>query len=116
MQSIWIEIPATDLERANRFYAAVFGHDAPPVDAQETRSIAIIEGTPSVSLNRTEGFVPSPDGALPYFAVEDLGVAVDAVVAHGGRVIEAPNERPGLGHFALVGDSEGNALYLFAAS
>ncbi len=116
MQAIWIEIPVADLARAKAYYEAVFGHDSTEVVEQEERTITVIEGTPSVSLNQTAGFRPSADGTLAYFHVDDLDAAVAAVTAHAGSVVEPPTERPGLGRFALVTDSEGNALYLHGAS
>lgn len=116
MQAIWIEIPVADLDRARGFYAAVFGIDPPEVVEQETRRIVVIDGAPSVSLNETPGFTPTADGSLPYFHVEDLDAALAAVAASGGAVAEPATERPGLGRFALVHDSEGNALYLHGAA
>ncbi len=112
MHSIWIEIPATDLDRAAAFYSAVFGHVTPDALIDSERTNVVIPGTPTVSLNRTADFDPSPLGSLPYFHVDDLDAPMAATVAHGGTIIEAKNERGGHGWFAEVGDSEGNAFYL----
>lgn len=112
MNTIWIELPVIDLERAAAFYSAVFGHDTPEAATDADRSILIIPGTPTVSLNRTANFVPTTLGSLPYFHVDDLDAALDATLSHGGTIIEARSERPGHGWFAEVTDSEGNAFYL----
>lgn len=112
MHAIGIEIPATDLRRAKRFYESVFGHAPTDVLMEEGRVRTIIEGTPGIFLNQTAGFTPSTEGSLPYFHVEDLDAAVVAVTAAGGRVLQAPAPRGDLGRFAHVLDSEGNALYL----
>lgn len=115
MQAIWIEVPVADLARAKQFYEAVFGHAPTDVLEQETRAITVIDGQPSVSLTKTDGFTASTDGSLPYFHVDDLDAAVTAAARYGGTVIEPASERPGLGRFALVTDSEGNGLYLHGA-
>lgn len=117
MNSIWIEIPVADLARAKAFYESVFEHAPTEVVDDGTREITIIDGQPSVSLNRTAGFTPSPDGALPYFHLDGpIGAALDRVTAAGGAVVEPAAARGDLGLFALVTDSEGNALCLHAAS
>jgi hypothetical protein len=115
MHAIWIEIPASDLERAKAFYESVFGHAATGVSGDGTRRITIIEGTPTVSLNQTAGFRPSTDGSIPYFHVEEpLSGALERVAAAGGRVLEPATVRGDLGVFSLVADTEGNSLYLHA--
>lgn len=117
MNAIWIEIPVADLARAKSFYESVFEHAPTEVTDDGTRAITIIDGQPTVSLNRTEGFTPSPDGVLPYFHLDGpLDAAVARVTAAGGAVVEPPAARGDLGLFALVTDSEGNALTLHAAS
>ncbi|MBJ7519695.1 MAG: VOC family protein [Solirubrobacteraceae bacterium] len=116
MQAIWIEIPVADLDRARRFYETVFRLDGTTVIEQDVRRIVVIEGEPNVSLNETPGFVPTAAGSLPYFHVDDLDAAISAVSAAGGTIAEAVTERPDLGRFALVHDSEGNALYLHGAA
>ncbi|MFG2887339.1 VOC family protein [Streptomyces sp. NPDC048297] len=116
MQTIWIEIPAEDLERAKRFYEAVFQHEPTEIVDMGVRRITILPGTPSVSLNQTDGFVPSTLGALPYFHVDEpLSEALERVTANGGSVVDPTEERPGNGFFALVLDSEGNAVTLHSA-
>jgi len=115
MHAIWIEIPVADLQRAKRFYEAVFGHPATEVIEQPERTITIIPGEPTVSLNQTAGFEPSPLGSLPYFHVDDLPGALGILTAAGGNVVEPAHERPGNGWFAHVTDPEGNAFYLHGA-
>jgi len=116
VNAIWIEIPVADLARAKRFYEAVFEHAPTDVLDDGTRAITVVDGQPTVSLNRTEGFRPSADGSLPYFHLDGpLDAALARVVEHGGRVVEPVTARGDLGLFALVADSEGNAFYLHAA-
>lgn len=117
MQTIWIEIPVADTDRAARFYAAVFGHGPTEVVDDGTRRFTVLPGTPPVSLNRTAGFTPSADGALPYFHLDGgLDPVLARVAAAGGTVVQPGAERPGLGVFALVLDTEGNLLTLHSES
>ncbi len=117
MHAIWIEIPVADLARAKAFYESVFGHAATAVTDDGTRAITIIDGQPTVSLNQTAGFTPSAAGSLPYFHVDEpLDGALGRVSAAGGAIVEPATARGDLGLFALVTDSEGNALYLHATS
>lgn len=112
MNTIAIEIPATDLHRAKHFYETVFGHAPTDVIEQDGRVRTVISGTPGIFLNQTAGFTPTADGSLPYFHVDDLDTAVRAVADAGGRVLDPPTARADLGRFAHVLDSEGNGLYL----
>lgn len=117
MHAIWIEIPVADIDRAKGFYEAVFEHAPTEVVKQEERTITIIPGEPTVSLNQAAGFEPSAVGSLPYFHLEGpLDDALSRVAAAGGRIVEAAAARGDLGLFALVTDTEGNGLYLHAAS
>lgn len=112
MIAIWIELPASDIERARTFYQNVLGAGPAEIQDDGRRRIVIFEGSPYVSLNQTQDFTPSADGPLPYFDVANLDEAVAAVPGHGGSIVEPPHERPGLGRFSLIRDSEGNSVYL----
>jgi uncharacterized protein len=117
MNSVWLEIPVRDLARAKAFYEAVFEHAPTEVLSEDGRQITVIEGQPTVSLNQTPGFVPTDQGSLPYFHLDGpIADALDRVTRAGGRVVEPATPRADRGLFSLVTDSEGNALYLHAAS
>lgn len=117
MKTIWIELAALDIDRANRFYAAVFGHDPLNVARGDGRAIVIIPGEPVVSLNETTGFLPDGHGTLPYFDVDaSVSDAVATVIEAGGSVVESISERPGYGFFALVADTEGNHFYVHSST
>ncbi len=111
MNTIWVELPATDLERAKAFYEAVFQHPPTEIIVDGPRRITTLPGTPSVSLNETAGFTPTREGSLPYFHVDEpLSGALARVSEAGGSIIEATAQRGDNGFFALVVDSEGNGL------
>lgn len=117
MNTVWIEIPVTDLSRAAAFYAAVFEHTPGEVLSEGGRQIVVIEGQPTVSLNQTPGFVPTASGSLPYFHLDgNLADVLTRVTAAGGSVVEPAAAREDRGMFSLVTDTEGNGMYLHAAS
>ena len=117
MNTVWVEIPVLDLSRAKAFYESVFEHAPTEVLAEDGRRITLIEGTPTVSLNETAGFVPSEQGSLPCFHLDGpLADALARVTAAGGRIVEPATARADRGLFSLVVDSEGNAFYLHAAA
>ena len=65
MNAIWIEIPVADLARAKRFYEAVFEHAPTDVVDDGTRAITVVDGQPTVSLNRTEASARRRTGRCP---------------------------------------------------
>lgn len=117
MHAIWIEFPAADLARAKAFYEAVFQHDPTDILSEGARSITVIPGEPTVSLNQVDGFTPTTAGSLPYFHLEEsLAAVLDRVTRAGGRVLEDAHARGDNGFFAQVQDTEGNALYVHSAA
>ncbi len=117
MQTIWIELPALDIERARDFYATVFGHEPTPVNDDGTRAMTVNPGLPTVSLNQTAGFEPGAHGPLPVFDLDEpLSPVVQRALAAGARVVEPLNQRGEYGWFALLRDTEGNHVYLHSSA
>jgi len=110
------DIPADDVERARRFYEAVFqwrfSSFGPPdfyLIQTGTDEQPGIGG--SVSL-RHEPLAPG--GGLGAFectiSVDDLGATVAAVTANGGTTTMPPYTLTGVGQMAKFHDTEGNAV------
>ncbi len=98
-----IEFPADDPERARRFWAGFLEAELQPREEGEgwqTRS----EG-PAVGVH-ARGRGPGDSFSLPYFAVSDVGEALERVQALGGSVVH-PGER-----WAVCKDSEGTPFGL----
>lgn len=112
---VWYDIPASDLDRAVRFYSSVL---AAPVTKE------IVGGVPTAWLPTEDGevmgcicvvpgFKPSPDGVMIYFGVSGrLRAAVAAVRANGGTVQTDVHSIGQHGFRAEVLDSEGNCIAL----
>ena len=100
-----VEFPADDAERALRFWAGVLGVEVDP--RREGEGEGWQTRTEGAELGVHErGAGPGDRVSLPYFAVLDLGEALQRVVELGGSVIH-PGER-----WAICRDSEGSPFGL----
>ena len=98
-----IEFPADDPERARRFWAALLGDPLEPRhdgEGWQTRSATLPVGL------HARGRGPGDSFSLPYFAVNDLALALEQVEALGGNVVH-----PGSAS-AVCKDSEGSPFGL----
>jgi predicted enzyme related to lactoylglutathione lyase len=82
----YLEIPAADIPRSADFYTKVFGWgirqrpDGPP---------SFDDTTGQVSGRWVTGRPPSPQpGLLFYIMVDNVAATIDAVVAHGGKLVQ----------------------------
>lgn len=116
IQVAWVEIPVQDLERAVKFYAALFDAKFDIIEG-EMRRISIITaepGTVGVSLNKTANFVPGNKGLYVSFAAgSDIETFLSRAESAGGKVITKRGDLllPG-NYYASVQDTEGNIFGL----
>ena len=112
---IWFDVPATDIDRAIRFYAAVLGR---PVKKEEfngvpTGILPTADGGQQGCVVVVKDFKPSADGIMLYFDVNGrLKDAVAAVRANGGTVQTDIHSIAPYGFRSEVLDSEGNCIAL----
>lgn len=113
-----IEFPADDPERALAFWSAMLEAELKPrrPEQGEGWQTAVAPGaaggpaaTVAVGVHE-RGRGPGDSVSLPYFAVDDLEVALERVRELGGSVIH-PGER-----WAICRDSEGSPFGLAARS
>lgn len=113
--AVWFEIPASNFERAVKFYEAVF-----QVSLKRENiggDMAVFPGGDEAvngAVVSQAGYVPAVNGAVVYLnAGADLSPVLARAVAAGGSVITAKTALPpGMGHYAHFGDSEGNRVGL----
>jgi uncharacterized protein len=116
--AVWFEIPASNFERAVKFYEAVF-QVALKRQNMMGGDLAVFPGS-DTSVNGAvvsqDGYVPAVNGAVVYLNTgDDLTPYLKRAAAHGGSVIEPKTALPpGMGHFAHFGDTEGNRVGLFS--
>ncbi|WP_394843879.1 VOC family protein [Pendulispora brunnea] len=113
----WFEIPVNDLERAVRFYEAVFRIELKR-ERSEDLELAIfpsdqagVGGALSLSRHRA----PSPNGSLVYLnATGVLDEVLARIEGASGHVLLPKTNIGDPGFIALFSDSEGNVVGLHA--
>jgi len=106
----YLEIPATNIESSSAFYAAVFGWR---LRRRDDESLAFDDAVGEVSGTWVTGRPPSNQpGLLLYVMVDSVEAAVEAVVSHGGEIVQAiGGDAPEI--TARFRDPAGNVLGLY---
>ena len=82
----YIEIPAADVRRSADFYAGVLGWR---IRQRDDGATAFDDATGEVSGAWVTGRPPSPQpGLLIYVMVDSVAATVEAVIAHGGEIVQ----------------------------
>ena len=114
----WFEIPARDLDRAQRFYEALLGVrlQREAMGPQATLAIFPYEQPGAGGcLMQAPGLEPAAAGTLAYLGVPELDAVLARLDAAGGKLLTPKVTLPdGMGVFAHVQDSEGNRVGLHA--
>lgn len=116
----WFEIPTINLERAQKFYEAIFQIQLIPMEMPnfKMRMFPIEDPMNGIggALSNAEGFYkPSAtDGPLIYLnANPDVQIVLDRIEKAGGKILVPKTEiSPEYGHMAVFIDSEGNRIAL----
>ena len=113
----WFEIPVTNMERAVKFYTAVFGYESMYQINMGGFDMAFFpmegEGVGG-ALCKGEWYKPTQDGAVIYLnGNPDLDKPISKVESAGGKVI-MPKKliTDEIGYMAMFIDSEGNRVAL----
>ncbi|MBI5440496.1 MAG: VOC family protein [Deltaproteobacteria bacterium] len=116
----WFEIAAVDLDRAKRFYEAVFGIalTAESMGPLQMAWFPMVEGAPGAagSLVKGDGYVPSTTGTNLYFSVEGIEGVLERVSANGGRTLMPRTSIGEYGFIAHFADCEGNRVGLHSVT
>jgi predicted enzyme related to lactoylglutathione lyase len=110
----WFEIPASDIERAKKFYNRIFEIELIPMEmgggsmgmfpAEDGVGGAVVQG---------EGYQPSAEGSIVYLnGGEDLNNVLNRVETAGGQVVLPKTSIGENGFMAYFIDSEGNRVGL----
>lgn len=116
----WFEIPATDLDRATKFYETLFDVNLTVMDMPQIKMRTFPVGD---MMNNISGAVVSApgfynpsatDGVLIYLnGNPDVQGILDKVEAAGGKVVLPKTEiSPEYGYMAIIVDTEGNRIGL----
>lgn len=114
----WFEIPATDLDRAQKFYETIFGFEFPAWDMEGMRMRMFATENNSLvggALIEAGDFnQPSATGTMAYLnAHPNLQTVLDKVEAAGGSIVMPKTLiTPEIGFMAVFLDTEGNRIGL----
>ncbi len=112
----WFEIPASDFERAKKFYTSIFGAEMHTREMMGTKMAFLpMEGDGvGGSICTGENYKPSAEGTVPYLnGGEDLTAMLNRVEPAGGKVITPKTKiSDEIGHMAFFFDTEGNKIAL----
>lgn len=116
----WFEIPAINLERAQKFYETIFDISLIPMDLPNIKMRMfpiddMITGVGGAIVDSAGFHKPSAtDGPLIYLnANPDVQAVLDKVKGAGGIVLVPKTEiSPDYGYMAVLIDSEGNRIAL----
>ncbi len=110
---VYMEIPATDREKAASFYSELFGwgfeHFGPPMN-YTTFTLGnekLLGGFPNVDETM------KVDDVLIYVGSDDIPGDLKEIVKKGGKVLREETEVPGYGSFAFFADPTGNRIGLW---
>ena len=110
----WVEIPATDIERATKFYSKVLSLEIQVMDFGNEKMACFPNGEGAIS--QAPDFKPSKNGVLVSFNTEkDLNAVLKIVTENRGKTVQPKTkiEAEGRGYFALIIDTEGNKVGLY---
>ncbi|AUH64006.1 VOC family protein [Paracoccus zhejiangensis] len=102
----WYELTSGDSPAAADFYGKVLGWTAQDAGVPGFDYLLAKSGEDMVAgLANADG--NQPPHWLIYFAVDDCDATVQAILKAGGKDFVGPEDIPGTGRFAIVGDPQG---------
>ena len=112
----WFEIPVVNIERAAKFYGAIFDNELKvdePMPGFKMAQLISSPGSTGGALLQGDGYVPSQEGALVYLnGGDDLKTVLDRVESAGGTVALDKTDIGENGFMAYFIDTEGNKIGL----
>ncbi|HCX24242.1 MAG: glyoxalase [Flammeovirgaceae bacterium] len=112
----WFEIPVTNMDRAKQFYESIFKIE---ISVQDFGNLQMgwfpnDMDAPGASgtLIKNEAYVPSYEGTMIYFSVEEIDDVTPGIEPAGGKII---NKKQSIGDYGFVAhfeDTEGNRVAL----
>ena len=116
----WFEIPSTDIDRAQKFYEAIFNITMHPMDMDRLKMRLfpiddMMEGIGGAVVDSGGFHKPSlTDGPLVYLnGNPDVQEVLDRVEAAGGKIMVPKTQiSPEHGFMAVFADTEGNRIGL----
>ena len=111
----WFEIPVVNMERALKFYNAIFGLNMETMEAMPGFTMAMFPAEDGVggAIIKGEGYAPSQEGTVVYLnGGDDLSQVLNKVESAGGNVMMPKTDIGEHGFVAFFADTEGNKVGL----
>lgn len=118
----WFEIPVTDIDRAQKFYEAVFDIKMERNDMEQMQMAFFPfepgNGKATGAIIQSQMHIPSEEGAIIYLnANPNLDVALGKVEAAGGTILIPKTQiTEEYGYMAFYSDTEGNKMAMHSQS
>ncbi|OQW39335.1 MAG: glyoxalase [Nitrospira sp. HN-bin3] len=110
----WFEVPADDLNRAQKFYKGMFGWTFNKLPAAINDYWHIDTGGPEASPDGGMMLRMHPQQPITnYISVPSVSKTSAKVEKLGGTVCKQKTAVPGMGYFAICLDTEGNTFALW---
>lgn len=113
---VYFEIPVTDINRAIKFYQAVFNFnfEKESIDNNEMALFPFTDESSGISgaLAKGEIYKPTKDGVVIYFKTENIDETLKSATLNGGQILY-PKTDNGIGLVAEFEDTEGNRIALY---
>ncbi|WP_026379321.1 VOC family protein [Afifella pfennigii] len=110
----WNELMAHDIDGAKKFYADTLGwsFDAMPMADGLTYWVAMMGGRPVGGMFdvKAAGMGQSPEGWMPYIAVDDIDARCAKAKAAGASILREPFDVPGVGRIAILQEPGGAVI------
>lgn len=116
----FFEIPATDFNRAVKFYETLFGIQMPVCDCGHEKMAFFPEEDGecpgAISWSSEVSFLPSEQGVMISLRVEDIEASTALIEKNGGKICipKTKIQAEGRGYFSVFIDCEGNRAGLYA--
>lgn len=112
----WFEVPASDFERAKKFYESILGisMDTEDLEGYRMAYFPFHDGKPTGCIAKGYGCVPDTTGTLIYLNGDpDLSAILSRIEQAGGKILTPKTAiTPEYGFFAHFEDTEGNKVGL----
>jgi predicted enzyme related to lactoylglutathione lyase len=117
---IYFEIPVLNMERAIRFYKAVFDFtfEQSKIDGYDMALFPFKKENSGISGALAKGNVyqPSLQGVIVYFSTHNIDNTFNLALKHGGKILYPKTSNGDSGIVAEIQDSEGNRIGLYQSS
>ena len=119
---VHFEIPADDVERAQKFYKTVFGWEIdriPEMDYSMVRTVKVGEDRMPVERGAINGGMMKRDrvrSPVITIQVDNIEEAIEKAKKEGGRLVIGKESAGDMGFTAYVKDTEGNVIGLWQSN